>query len=242
MNNKPIDIICLSVTAILFGGCALWNLFQTDRPTFSESEKRELASMPKFSISSLIDGSYFSGISAYISDTFPERDKLVELSGKMDLLKGIDYTIGGEESFSLLNNSADDPKADEPDEDEIAAAFSELFDDPDDLEEENGSTLAESDNDPQTADNTETEASDVISDAETKTETELPETTAPVTEAAEHSAYTVKAIYLSHAEINMTVGGTALVSATVDTDNPDGAVVYWSTSDTTVATVSVNPS
>ncbi|MBQ3537931.1 MAG: hypothetical protein IJA39_05045, partial [Clostridia bacterium] len=39
------------------------------RPTVSETEKRELAKFPEFSISSLISGDYFSGISTWFSDT-----------------------------------------------------------------------------------------------------------------------------------------------------------------------------
>ena len=79
MKNKLVDIVCVCVVGALFGGIALWNLVQPNRPVISESEKRKLAAMPEFSVSSLADGSYFAGVSAFISDTFVERDRLVGL-------------------------------------------------------------------------------------------------------------------------------------------------------------------
>ncbi len=95
MKNKIVDIVCLCAVGVLFGGTALWNLIQPNRPTVSESEKRTLAAMPELTASSLTDGSYFAGVSAFISDTFVERERLVGLSRKMDTLKGFDYTLDG---------------------------------------------------------------------------------------------------------------------------------------------------
>lgn len=244
MKNNLIDIICLCVTAVLFGGCALWNLFQPDRPVFSESEKRELAAMPEFSIDALTDGSYFSGIAAFVSDTFPERDKLVELSRKMDVLKGIDYTVGEENSFELLNTSPDNPKSDDPDEEEIAAAFDDLFNNLEGSEETTTNEPDEPETDQPKADiaeKEETESSDDVSIIETTAETESAETTVPFNAEGEDNIYTVTAINLSRETIALTVGGSITVTAEVVTDNPEGAIVYWSTSDANVASVTLNP-
>ena len=88
-NNKIVDIVCVALVGAIFGGTALWNIVQPDRPTVSESEKRMLATMPSFSLSALADGSYFADISSFISDTFVGREALVGLSKKLDTLTGV---------------------------------------------------------------------------------------------------------------------------------------------------------
>ena len=124
-NNKIVDIVCVALVGAIFGGTALWNIVQPNRPTISESEKRMLATMPEFSLSSLADGSYFAGISSFISDTFIGREQLVGLSKKLDTLTGVDYSVDGEENFVLLNPVSE--KREEEDTDAISAAFDALL-------------------------------------------------------------------------------------------------------------------
>lgn len=50
------------------------------RPTFSNSEKRELTSFPEFSVSSLVSGEYFDEITLWFSDTFPGREDWLTVS------------------------------------------------------------------------------------------------------------------------------------------------------------------
>lgn len=59
------------------------------RPTYSESEKRELAKFPEFSFESFFNGSYFRGIGDWYSDTYPGREGLVSLNAKIKGLYGI---------------------------------------------------------------------------------------------------------------------------------------------------------
>ena len=107
--KKITDIICICLVAILFAGVVVLNATQANRPTVSELEKRELASMPELTGESLADGSFFSGVSTFISDTFIGRDKLVALSKQMDTLKGIDYSIGGkDDTFVVINPGGQD--------------------------------------------------------------------------------------------------------------------------------------
>lgn len=47
------------------------------RPSFSESEKRELAKFPKFTFESFFNGSYFNDIGTWYSDTYPGREELI---------------------------------------------------------------------------------------------------------------------------------------------------------------------
>lgn len=58
------------------------------RPTESYSEKRELAKFPEFSLTALADGSYFSDISLWYSDTFPGREDWIGLSTSITAFHG----------------------------------------------------------------------------------------------------------------------------------------------------------
>lgn len=58
------------------------------RPTVSNSEKRELAKFPEFSLSALASGSYFDDISAWFSDTFPGRETWLQLSTDITAFHG----------------------------------------------------------------------------------------------------------------------------------------------------------
>ena len=59
-GNKFIDELMLLIVAIAVGAVAVLNLCQTDRPTYSEIENRDLATMPELTGESLLDGSFFS--------------------------------------------------------------------------------------------------------------------------------------------------------------------------------------
>ncbi len=59
------------------------------RPTYSPSEKRNLAEFPEFSAQDLLTGNYFSDISTWFSDTFPFRDFLTQAGTKIKNLYGI---------------------------------------------------------------------------------------------------------------------------------------------------------
>ena len=82
------------------------------KPTYSEEEKRTLAAKPEFSFSALADGSYISGLSAYLSDTFLGREALVSYVGKLKKL----YGINGDKTPTFIPNteSGDIGKAEDP--------------------------------------------------------------------------------------------------------------------------------
>ncbi len=72
------------------------------RPSFSESEKRELADFPDFSVEALLNGNYFDGINTWFSDTFPFRDSFVSIAS------GIKKCIGiGQSVHNFSENNAD---------------------------------------------------------------------------------------------------------------------------------------
>lgn len=78
----------LTFFAVMLAGTVLAFLLFL-RPSYSEEEKRELAAFPPFSASSLADGSYFSGIDRWFSDTFPLREGMVSANARMKSLYGI---------------------------------------------------------------------------------------------------------------------------------------------------------
>lgn len=65
------------------------------RPKFSEKEKRELAKFPSFSFSALAGGSFFRGIDAWFSDTFPFREAMISANEKVENLRGFGDRIYG---------------------------------------------------------------------------------------------------------------------------------------------------
>ncbi len=106
-KQKRADTVCITAAACIFGAAVLANLFQFNRPTVSEVERRELARFPDFSVESLIKGDFTSGINSYVSDTFIFRDSLVSLSKRLDTLKGIAYSVG-DGNFAVLSKGKKD--------------------------------------------------------------------------------------------------------------------------------------
>jgi hypothetical protein len=75
---------------LLLGTVALFlvlGLVMPDRD-FSESENRKLAAFPEFTLSSLTDGSFLSGLGDYVADQFPGRDLWMSLNLTFNRLLG----------------------------------------------------------------------------------------------------------------------------------------------------------
>lgn len=69
------------------------------RPSTSTVEKRALTTYPEFTTESFLDGSYFTQVSLWYSDTYPLREPLVALDHALDSLFGVNpstqlYTSG----------------------------------------------------------------------------------------------------------------------------------------------------
>ena len=78
-HRKLMDMRLYAV--IGFGGIlaifAVVGLLFFFRPSTSQVEKRELAKFPQFTIESFLDGSFFSDLGLWYSDTYPLREPLV---------------------------------------------------------------------------------------------------------------------------------------------------------------------
>lgn len=79
--------VLVSVFCLLLVGMFVAFLV-TPKIDFSEKEKKVLATMPRLTVDSLTDGSYFSGIDSYISDHFPLREMWVGATAYGNLLTG----------------------------------------------------------------------------------------------------------------------------------------------------------
>ena len=101
-RRKRADFICLAVVAAVFGLIAVLNMFQFNRPTESEVEKRKLAEFPRLTFESLMSGDFTEGINLYFADTFLLRDSVVALSKKLDSLKGYELDLG-DGGFEVLD-------------------------------------------------------------------------------------------------------------------------------------------
>lgn len=245
MKNKIVDIVCLCIIGAAFGSVAILNLFQTDRPTISDTEQRELAKMPEFSVESLADGSYFSDLSVYVSDTFIYRDQLVGLSKKLDTLKGIEYMIGGDDTFVLLDNSTSYPSENEDDmNNQILNALENLKND------ENSSTdelhIADDESSEIQSVNGEIVNHDEIISSDDTSSSDENDGTAETNELSDPSEpddeTVVTAITLSKKSLRLTIGSGSVIYASLETSDNESAKVKWSISDKNVATISMNPS
>jgi len=259
LKNKIVDIVCLCLVGAVFGSVALLNVVQPNRPTESEIENRNLAEFPEFSVKTLADGSYFSDLSVFISDTFIYRDQLVGLSKKLDTLRGVNYSISSGDKFVVLDPGGNKNDDEEDDlNDKINSALEDLLNqgnketdkpsdttppiDPDtqnpdgEIVDYETDPIEESDTDPSgSSDNTETDPaeSDTSDTDPIDSETPSDETDPPEIVNA------VTAIHLSKSTIKLTVGTGATISATQETTTGEGEKVQWSISDSSVAQISL---
>ncbi len=68
------------------------------RPSYSTVEKRQLEQIPAFTAQEFLDGTYFSGVSKWYSDTYPLRELMVGFGRSFSSLYGVrlnDRVIGG---------------------------------------------------------------------------------------------------------------------------------------------------
>ncbi len=235
---KKVDLVCLIVAGTLFGGVTLCNLIQPHRPTESVMEQRTLQKMPSFSLQTLADGSYFSDLALFVSDTFVGREALTGVSKKIDSLMGVTYTVDGGDSFAMLSSQSGntDKTAEEEGGKSLEDAFARL-------ESKETETV------PETEAETETDPPETTP---TESETQSPETEQPETEtekaddtesetAAPEDVTVVEEITLSRTTLQLTIGSGSVVYATVKTNNGQGASVRWSVSDGSVASIAKNP-
>lgn len=244
---KKVDLVCLIVAGSLFGGVTLCNLFQPHRPTESAMEQRTLQKMPSFSLKALADGSYFSDLALFVSDTFVGRESLTGVSKKLDSLMGVNYTVDGGDSFAMLSSQSGN--ADKSAEEEGGKSLEDAFARLESTEVETETETTPESRETETETEVETETAETTP---TESETHAPETEQPDAESEKaddtesdttvpEEATVVEQITLSRTTLQLTIGSGSVVYATVKTNNGQGASVRWSVSDGSVASIAKNP-
>lgn len=84
MCNKYKDIVISVLFVLILSLFFILNVFKSD-VSVSLSERRKLTLMPKFSLKSLFNGTYFNEFDKYTTDQFIYRDNFRTLKAKMDL-------------------------------------------------------------------------------------------------------------------------------------------------------------
>ncbi|MBQ2401439.1 MAG: hypothetical protein II311_05455 [Lachnospiraceae bacterium] len=80
MKKKSV-VVTSVMAAVLFGCSVLAWTKETD--AFSDSERRELAKFPKFSVETMMDGSFMEDFESYTLDQFPFRDLFRKLKARI---------------------------------------------------------------------------------------------------------------------------------------------------------------
>ena len=96
-----ISIFMIWLFCLVVFGMAGLHILAEDK-TFSESENRVLASFPKFTVSSLADGSFMKDFETYLTDQFPFRDSIISAKTFADRVLGKNEENGvsmGKEGF-----------------------------------------------------------------------------------------------------------------------------------------------
>lgn len=87
--RKQFAIVNVIVCMAIFFGVGFFLLVCERESGFIQSENRNLAEKPKFTVQSLLDGSYFQDISTWYTDTIPGREELKPFSNAFTKLFGI---------------------------------------------------------------------------------------------------------------------------------------------------------
>lgn len=88
MSNKYRDIVISVLFVLILSLFFILNIFKSDDEV-SLSERRKLTLMPKFSLKTLFNGTYFNEFDKYTTDQFIYRDSFRTLKAKMDInIKG----------------------------------------------------------------------------------------------------------------------------------------------------------
>lgn len=87
VRSMTVLVFCLCMAIGTISGLMLWM-----RPKTSAAEKRDLTAFPSFTMASFLDGTWFSGISKWYSDSYPGRDQFLEMNNKVSRLYGIEQS------------------------------------------------------------------------------------------------------------------------------------------------------
>ncbi len=92
MKENTKNIIVIILFALSIGGMLIVNVFKEDT-LISVSERRKLEQFPEFSLSKLLDGTFFNKFDKYVTDQFVEREtfRKAKVLAEKDIFKKLDY-------------------------------------------------------------------------------------------------------------------------------------------------------
>lgn len=145
-QNRPLFLKAASFFIMLYIGTII-AFFIPLRPTYSETEKRNLKEFPEFSVNALLSGSYFNSINTWFSDTFPYREILTKANTRIKDFYGFDNVVihGEVETGDEIPDSPLTDKPEKPQNEPVKEETSEPVTMPDekDLQTDNGDPDAE---------------------------------------------------------------------------------------------------
>lgn len=121
--KRKLSFLLLYATLVLFGGLgALLLLWGEKEPHASLTENRMLAGFPAFSLTSVRDGSFMSGLEDFLSDNMFDRDRIV--TGVSRLMSGLSLgqTDEADVDEALFEQVQSFAQGSEPDPDPVPAA------------------------------------------------------------------------------------------------------------------------
>ncbi len=94
-----VPIVCFFLPLVFF---LFYSIFDSDK-VFSDSENRELATMPSISLEKYADASFMQEFETYYNDQFPFRDKFIEVARAYNSLVFPNFLISDEDVVELAS-------------------------------------------------------------------------------------------------------------------------------------------
>ncbi len=151
-RNKPYLIKAASFFVMLYLGMTIAFIIPL-RPTYSDTEKRNLKKFPEFTAEALISGNYFDDINTWFSDTFPYRELLTKANTKIKSFYGFDsiaihgdVELGDEIPDAPLQQETTEPETSAPEVTVPQTTKPVTMPNKDDLQSDNGDPNAKKPN------------------------------------------------------------------------------------------------
>ena len=87
LNNRSLNVIMSLIFLGFIAIVILFNLLKVDK-TFSEEENRPLATMPKFTIKSFLNGDFTEEYTKYVEDNFAGKKGFISIKANLEKLEG----------------------------------------------------------------------------------------------------------------------------------------------------------
>lgn len=101
LHMKHHYFFLVTIAAIFLAMAVVFNVFP--RSTFSELERRELATFPDFTLDKLTSGNFTKEVSSWFSDSEPYRDQFMTLN--MEIKDRLSLKRGGEDEITIHDDA-----------------------------------------------------------------------------------------------------------------------------------------